>query len=113
MTFLETKMIDITFVDADKKKHDLQAKPGISLMEVAKAMDIRGIDADCGGNAACGTCAISFGDGWAQQLEGRSEEESDMLEFAVQEPSKCRLACQVQVTEDMAGLVAVVETEQD
>lgn len=106
-------MIEISFVDADKKQHNLQAKPGMTLMEVAKAKDIRGIDADCGGNAACGTCAISFGDNWNHVLEGRSEEEDDMLEFAVQEPGKCRLACQVQVTDDMAGMIAVVETEQE
>lgn len=104
-------MIEISIVDADKTEHALQAKPGMNLMEVAKAKDIRGIDADCGGNAACGTCAISFGEKWQHLLAGRTEAEDDMLEFSVQEPANCRLACQVEVTDDMAGLEIVVETE--
>jgi len=67
-------MIEISFVDADKKQHSLQAKPDMSLMEVAKAKDIRGIDADCCGNTACGTCAFSFGENWSHLLDGRSVE---------------------------------------
>lgn len=105
-------MIEISIVDADKKQHALQATPGMNLMEVAKAKDIRGIDADCGGNAACGTCAISFGEKWRHLLESRTEAEDDMLEFTVQDPANCRLACQVEVSEDMAGLEIIVETEQ-
>lgn len=105
-------MVKITITDADEKAYELDGKPGLTLMEVAKAKDIRGIDADCGGNAACGTCAVSFGAGWEHMLTDRSAEEDDMLEFAVDAPEKCRLACQIELTDQMDGLIAVVETER-
>lgn len=105
-------MINIRITGTDQAEHELQGKPGMTLMEVARAKSIPGVDADCGGNAACGTCAMSFNGDWAHLLEGRSEEESDMLEFSVESPSKCRLSCQVELTDQMDGLTAVVETER-
>lgn len=106
-------MVKVTLIDADKVPQELEGKAGMSLMEVAKAKDVRGIDADCGGNAACGTCAISLSGDWVHLLEGRSDEEADMLEFSVEEPEKCRLACQILLTDQMDGVIATVETERD
>ncbi|WP_171210248.1 MULTISPECIES: 2Fe-2S iron-sulfur cluster-binding protein [unclassified Ruegeria] len=105
-------MIKITLVDADKATHELEVAAGSTLMEAARNNMIRGIDADCGGAAACGTCAMSFSSDWQHILQGRSEEEDDMLEFSVAEPEKCRLTCQIILTEEMNGLHATVETEQ-
>lgn len=105
-------MVKVTIVDSDKVEHTIEGKVGMSLMEVAKAKSIRGIDADCGGNAACGTCAVSMLKEWKHLLEQRTEEEADMLEFSVEKPEECRLSCQIELTEDMDGISAIVETER-
>ncbi|WP_340244985.1 2Fe-2S iron-sulfur cluster-binding protein [Roseobacter sp. HKCCA2468] len=105
-------MITIRITGTDKAEYEVQAKPGMTLMEAAKAKSIPGVDADCGGNAACGTCAMSFGQGWEHLLEGRGADEDDMLEFSVETPSKCRLSCQIELSDQMDGLTAVVETER-
>ncbi|WP_299850853.1 2Fe-2S iron-sulfur cluster-binding protein [uncultured Roseovarius sp.] len=104
-------MLTISFIDTAKKKHEVETQVGVTLMEAAKAKAIPGIDADCGGSCACGTCAVSFSDEWKHLLDGRSKEEEDMLEFSVETPGNCRLACQITLTEAMNGLHAVVETE--
>ncbi|GAA6208477.1 2Fe-2S iron-sulfur cluster-binding protein [Cognatishimia sp. WU-CL00825] len=105
-------MVKIIIVDADKAAHELEVTAGTTLMEAAKNNSIRGVDADCGGAAACGTCAMSFSPDWLHLLESRSEEEDDMLEFSVESPEKCRLTCQITLTDEMDGLHATVETEQ-
>lgn len=104
-------MLNITIVDSDKIAHDLRVETGVTLMEVAKAAAVAGIDGDCGGNCACGTCAVSLSMAqWSFLLDDKSEAERDMLEFTVENPAACRLACQIRLDPDMDGLTVAVAT---
>ena len=48
----------VTFILQDQTARVVDAEPGWSLMEVAVNNSIPGIDADCGGAAACATCHV-------------------------------------------------------
>ena len=45
-------------VDAKGRLHVLHGKPGASLMSIAVASGVAGIDAICGGLCSCGTCHV-------------------------------------------------------
>jgi 2Fe-2S ferredoxin len=49
-------VVRLTYIEADGAETIVEARPGQSLMEAAVKNGVRGIAADCGGNAACGTC---------------------------------------------------------
>ena len=51
-------MAVVTFVSHDGEKHEAPLEEGSSLMQVATNNAIPGIDGDCGGEAACGTCHV-------------------------------------------------------
>jgi ferredoxin, 2Fe-2S len=51
-------MARITYIQHSGDRREIDARDGLSLMEVAVKNGIPGIDADCGGACACATCHI-------------------------------------------------------
>ena len=97
-------MATVTFVSHDGTPHETELAEGESMMSIATNNGIPGIDGDCGGEAACGTCHIIVDDAWIGTTGTRSDEESMMLELSEETEPNSRLACQVVVTEEMDGL---------
>ena len=58
-------MAVVTFMSYDGEQHEAPLEEGSSLMQVATNNAIPGIDADCGGEAACGTCHVVVDPSWA------------------------------------------------
>ena len=52
----------ITFIEHDGTEHVVEFEAGASLMQIAVDNMIPGIDADCGGECACGTCHVIVAD---------------------------------------------------
>jgi ferredoxin, 2Fe-2S len=50
-------MARMTVVDRDGKAHEIEAKPGLKLMEILRELDY-GVAAICGGLCSCATCHI-------------------------------------------------------
>ena len=51
-------MVKVTFLSSDNEEYIVEVAQGSSLMEAARQNGIPGIEADCGGACACGTCHI-------------------------------------------------------
>jgi ferredoxin len=51
-------MPEITFVQVDKTRVDVEIAAGITLMVAAVMNDVAGILAECGGSCICGTCHV-------------------------------------------------------
>jgi ferredoxin, 2Fe-2S len=102
----------ITYIQFNGAKHVIDVKPGDSVMEGAVQNDVDGIDADCGGACACATCHVFIDEAWRERAGDRSEMEASMLEFAENVDPSSRLACQIQVTEDLDGLIVRLPATQ-
>lgn len=105
-------MPKITFIDTDGSKKDVDAPLGLSVMEVAQKNNIEAIEGACGGSLACATCHLYVHPDWwkkcLQDEDAISEEEEDMLDLAFDIREKSRLSCQIQVTEELDGLVVAL-----
>lgn len=97
-------MATVTFVEYDGTSHDADLVEGESLMQIATGNAIPGIDGDCGGDAACGTCHIMVDRDWASSTGSRTAQESQMLDMSPECEPNSRLACQVIATAGMDGL---------
>lgn len=97
-------MASVTIVEYDGTHHDIDIVEGDSIMEIATSNAIPGIDGDCGGEAACGTCHIIVTNEWISKTGRRTDMESQMLEMSPECEANSRLACQVTVTEELDGL---------
>jgi 2Fe-2S ferredoxin len=97
-------MPKVTFIAHDGSRHELQADIGHSLMQTALDHNLRGIDGDCGGQCACGTCHVFVAAPWAEQLPTASAMETEMLSFAAELQPGSRLACQIPMSDALDGI---------
>ncbi len=93
----------ITFLLPDGGRRVVDAEPGWSLLEAARAGGIE-VEGACGGSMACATCHMIVEAGWFPRLPPASAEEEDMLDFAEGLRPTSRLACQIRLTADLDGL---------
>ncbi len=105
-------MPKVTFIAHDGKRYEVQAQAGVSLMRAAVDNDVPGIDGDCGGQCACATCHVFIDPAWVERTGQRTQQENDMLNFAAELRDSSRLACQVQVTAELDGLVVAMPEGQ-
>lgn len=98
-------MPKITFVSHDGKQTDVEADAGVSVMQTAVDNNISGIDGDCGGYCACATCHVYVADEWFEKVGGPGADEARLLGFASISDSNSRLACQIEMSEALDGLI--------
>jgi 2Fe-2S ferredoxin len=105
-------MVRIIYVEHDGARHEVDAPPGMSLMEAAVKNGVTAIEGECGGALACATCHVYVPEEW-QSLTGQaSEDEIEMLEFGVDPDARSRLACQIKITGEMEGLTVFTPVSQ-
>ena len=100
-------MPKITFIEHTGTPHTVEIGIGKSVMEAAVHNNIRGIDADCGGECACATCHVYIEPEWLEKvgLPATGSQEASMLSFAAVTHPDSRLSCQITVTAELDGLV--------
>lgn len=74
-------------------------------MEAAVGNQVPGIDADCGGACACATCHVYIDEAWTARVGPPDAMEESMLDFVNEKRAASRLCCQINVTEEIDGLV--------
>jgi 2Fe-2S ferredoxin len=105
-------MPKIIYVEANGTEHEVDVPVGTSLMQGAVNHLIPGIEGDCGGLCACGTCHVYVPEDW-QSICGEADElEQGMLEFAYDVNENSRLCCQIAVTESMEGMRVCMPARQ-
>jgi 2Fe-2S ferredoxin len=96
-------MPTIRYQEHDGTVHETDVPVGWSLMEGASRNGVPGILGDCGGSCACGTCHVYIDGAAAALLKPIDESEDMLLEYAVDRQAGSRLACQIEVTQEMDG----------
>lgn len=98
-------MGNITFIEHSGIRHEVDIEEGKSLMQIAMDNGIPGVDADCGGECACGTCHVIVDQNWMNTVGHASEDEIQMLDLTPEKVDTSRLACQIEITQAMNGMV--------
>ncbi|MFI5621895.1 2Fe-2S iron-sulfur cluster-binding protein [Nocardioides sp. NPDC051685] len=99
-------VLKVQFVVANGPARVVEANPGQSLMDVAVNHDVPGIEGECGGEMACGTCHVYVDDEWQASVGEPSADELEGIECLIVgevRPSS-RLGCQIRVVGDLDGL---------
>jgi len=98
-------MAKITYIEHGGAEHHVEVPAGLSVMDGAKRYTIPGIDGDCSGACACGTCHVYVEQSWFDRLPPMDELERDMLDFAFDVQPNSRLSCQLKVDTALDGLI--------
>ena len=105
-------MPKITYIEHNGKSHTLEVANGLTVMEGAVQNNIPGIDADCGGSCACATCHVYVDKKWYDKLPKKENTEEDMLDMAFECKPLSRLSCQINVSDELDGLVVKMPSKQ-
>jgi 2Fe-2S ferredoxin len=79
-------------------------------MDPLRSADL--VDATCGGSCSCATCHVYVDDKSFALLPAAGEEENEVIEFMEKVEDTSRLACQIQLTEEMDGMAVTVAQEE-
>jgi len=101
-------MPKITYITNDGNRHEIQVENGYSVMEGAINNDIDGIVTECAGACACATCHSYIDEAWLSKLPPMDDMEDSMLDAAYERKNNSRLTCQIEVTDELDGLVVHV-----
>ena len=105
-------MTRILVTSRDGKQREVDVRDGGILMETLRDQGF-GVEAICGGQCACATCHCLLDASWFPKLDPPDADESELLESLEHfNPERSRLACQIAVTPDMAGLSLQVAPEE-
>ncbi len=102
----------IVFIEPDGVRRTVEAQEGVTVMETARRVGVRGIVAQCGGACACATCHVYVAPSWMAKLPPRDDMEEGMLESAWEPRPNSRLSCQIHVTAALDGLEVTVPERQ-
>ncbi len=101
-------MARMVVVDRDGKEHEIEAKPGLRIMEVLREVDY-GVAAICGGLCSCATCHIYVDQNWVGRLPKPQSDELELLkELLDYRETTSRLSCQVEFTENLSGIKVAI-----
>jgi 2Fe-2S ferredoxin len=106
-------MTRMTVVDRDGKEHQVDAKSGVSVMEVLRDSGDFDVAAICGGLCSCATCHVYVDGAWMGKLKARHNDEQEILvALSSYKPESSRLSCQVPFTPELDGIKVTVAPEE-
>jgi len=98
-------MPQVKFIEFNGTEHSVEANNGESIMVAATGNLVPGIDADCGGECSCATCHVLIGSEWRAKLEACSDQEESMLDLNPDRTEESRLSCQIEMSDDLDGII--------
>jgi 2Fe-2S ferredoxin len=98
-------MAKITYIEWNGTEHIIDVASGLSVMEGAIDNSVPGIEAECGGACSCATCHVYVDPDWVGKTGSPEHLEKDMLECAMDLQDNSRLSCQIEVSDELDGLV--------
>jgi len=98
-------------VDRDGVEHEVDAKPGLKVMETLRELDY-GVAAICGGMCSCATCHVYVDPQWVSKLPAPMSDERELLTELSHHESNSRLSCQIEFTPELAGLKVTIAPDE-
>ena len=106
-------MPQVSYVSPEGEERRVDAEAGTSVMLAAVSADVDGIVAECGGSLMCATCHVYVDEAFLDRVPEMSAEEDEMLDAAASERrANSRLSCQIELTDELDGLVVHLPEEQ-
>ena len=104
-------MAVLRVVDRDGVEHEVDAKPGLKVMETLRELDY-GVAAICGGMCSCATCHVYVDPEWLSKLPAAMSDEKELLTELSHHESNSRLSCQIEFTQELAGLRVTIAPDE-
>ena len=105
-------MVKIIFENHNGAQREVEGENRASLMQVAVDNGIDEIYAECGGALSCGTCHCYIDSSWADRIPEPSNIELLMLDCVLNKKDNSRLSCQIDISEELEGMIVKLPSSQ-
>jgi 2Fe-2S ferredoxin len=102
-------MAKLVVVTRKGEEREIDAAPGLSVMEVLRDGGVDEVLALCGGCCSCATCHVYVDSD--VELPAMSQDEDDLLDSSDHRNERSRLSCQLPFTAAMDGVRVTVAPE--
>ena len=89
----------------------VDAREGVSVMEVIRDNGLDELLALCGGCCSCATCHVFVDEEWTDAVGAASDDEGDLLDSSDHRAERSRLSCQIMMTATLDGLRVTIAPE--
>jgi ferredoxin-2, mitochondrial len=96
-------LVKVRFITAEGAPVEAEGASGDSLLVVAQAAGMP-LEGTCEGQMACSTCHVIVAPDWFGKLSAAAADEEDMLDLAAGVMRTSRLACQIELSEELDGI---------
>lgn len=103
--------MEITVITQAGETRGIEAPAGHTLMEAIRDAGFDEMMALCGGCCSCSTCHVYVDDSFKDKLPALTESESDLLDMSDHRTPRSRLSCQIDLTDDLAGITVTLAPE--
>jgi len=104
-------MPQLIVVDRSGRESEIEAKPGLTVMEIIRDAGFDELLALCGGSCSCATCHVIVDDEWTDIVGKPSADEDDLLDSSDNRVAASRLSCQIDFTAALDGLKVTIAPE--
>lgn len=105
-------MPKVTCINHDGTSIEFNAGNGQSLMSAAVDNLVEGIVAECGGSCSCSTCHVFVDSAWVDKVGAPGAIEKELLEGKDDKAANSRLSCQIEMNDDLDGLIVRLPESQ-
>ncbi|NBB51173.1 2Fe-2S iron-sulfur cluster binding domain-containing protein [Rhizobium sp. CRIBSB] len=104
-------MASLTVVTRSGEEKSVEAKAGVSVMEIIRDNGFDELMALCGGCCSCATCHVYVDESFAGKLPEVSADENDLLDSSDHRTPLSRLSCQLAFNDSLDGLKVTIAPE--
>ncbi len=104
-------MAQLNIVSQTGESKTVEAKVGLTVMEIIRDNGFDELLALCGGCCSCATCHVYVEDSFIDKLPAMSDDENDLLDTSDNRKPASRLSCQLPVTEAIDGATITIAPE--
>jgi 2Fe-2S ferredoxin len=104
-------MPKLIVTDRAGTEHELEAEPGLSVMEIIRDNGLDELLALCGGCCSCATCHVHVDAAFTRLLGPIGEDENDLLDSSNDRDARSRLSCQLPFHAELDGLRVTIAAE--
>jgi len=98
-------------LDRDGVEHEIEARPGLKVMEILREFDY-GVSAICGGMCSCATCHVFIHPDWIDKLPAPMSDELELIAELSQATPSSRLSCQIEFTAALSDLQVTIAPDE-
>lgn len=105
-------MANVTYIQSNGSVTTVEVDDGKTVMQGAVDNMIDGIDAECGGACACATCHCYVDESWTVKVGAANDMEEELLDGVSSSNNNSRLSCQIEINDELDGLVVHLPEQQ-